>query len=83
MQAIELVHSPESRKPAEEETKQIVSHCYEHGLIVLSAGTYDNVIRLLVPLIVTEEQFEEGLDVLQAALETVCEPKPRAVSRPA
>lgn len=83
MQAVELVRSPESREPAEEETKQIVRHCYKHGLIVLSAGTYGNVIRLLVPLIVTEDHFEEGLDILEAALETVCEPGPRAVQRPA
>jgi len=71
MQAIELVKSPESRQPAEEETRQIVRYCYEHGLIVLSAGSYGNVIRLLVPLAIADAEFEEGLDVLEAALKTV------------
>lgn len=79
MQAIELVRSPESRQPAEEETKQIVRYCYEHGLIVLSAGSYGNVIRLLVPLVITDEQFEEGLGVLEAALHAVGEPEGHAV----
>jgi 4-aminobutyrate aminotransferase/(S)-3-amino-2-methylpropionate transaminase len=73
MQAIELVKSSESREPAEEETRQVVRYCFEHGLIVLSAGSYGNVIRLLAPLIITDEQFDEGLTVLEAALGSVCE----------
>jgi 4-aminobutyrate aminotransferase/(S)-3-amino-2-methylpropionate transaminase len=76
MQAIELVRSPDSREPAEEETRQVIRYCYEHGLILLSAGTYGNVIRLLVPLVIADEQFEEGLGVLEAALESVSEVNP-------
>jgi len=75
MRAIEFVRSRESREPAGEETKQIVRSCYEHGLIVLSTGTYGNVIRLLVPLVITDEQFEEGLAVLEPAIASVCETK--------
>lgn len=71
MQAIELVRSTETREPAEAEAKQIVQFCYEHGLVVLSTGSYGNVIRLLMPLVITDEQFEEGLDVLEAALDSV------------
>ncbi len=81
MQAIELVRSQESRAPAEEETKEIVRCCYEHGLIVLSAGTYGNVIRLLAPLVITDEEFEEGLDVLEGALQSVAERSGDAVAR--
>src|SRR3989475_7278827 len=54
MQAIELVQSQEKREPAEEETKQIVQYCYEHGLIILTAGSYSNVIRLLMPLVISD-----------------------------
>jgi 4-aminobutyrate aminotransferase / (S)-3-amino-2-methylpropionate transaminase / 5-aminovalerate transaminase len=72
MQAIEFVRSPETRDPAADETRRIVKACYERGLIVLSAGTYDNVIRLLVPLVVTDDQFEEGLGVLEAAIGSAC-----------
>jgi len=75
MQAIELVQSPEKREPAAEEAKQIVQYCYEHGLIVLSAGSYSNVIRVLVPLVATDAQMDEGLDVLEAALKAACEKK--------
>lgn len=73
MQAIELVKSPEKREPAPEETKQIIQYCYKHGLITLSAGSYSNVIRILMPLVITHEQIEEGLDVLESALETTLE----------
>jgi 4-aminobutyrate aminotransferase/(S)-3-amino-2-methylpropionate transaminase len=71
MQAIELVRSKQTREPAADETKQIARYCYEHGLIVLSTGSYSNVIRLLMPLLITDDQFEEGLGVLESAFESV------------
>jgi 4-aminobutyrate aminotransferase/(S)-3-amino-2-methylpropionate transaminase len=83
MREIELVRSPETRKPAKEETEQVVRACYERGLVVLSAGTYGNVIRLLAPLAIMDAQFEEGLGVLEAALENVFEHKVTAAPRPA
>jgi len=75
MQAIELVKSQEGKIPAAEETKQIMQYCYEHGLITITAGSYSNVIRVLVPLVATDEQIDEGLDVLEAALAAVCDNK--------
>ncbi len=75
MQAIELVKSQESKTPATEETKQITQYCYEHGLITITAGSYSNVIRILVPLVATNEQMDEGLDVLESALAVVCDKK--------
>ena len=75
MQAIELVQSQETKVPAAEETKQITQYCYEHGLITITAGTYSNVIRVLVPLVATKEQIGEGLDVLESALANVCDKK--------
>jgi 4-aminobutyrate aminotransferase/(S)-3-amino-2-methylpropionate transaminase len=75
MQAIELVRSQESKTPASDETKQISQYCYERGLITITAGSYSNVIRVLVPLIATNEQMDEGLDVLESALATVCDQK--------
>ena len=83
MRAIELVRSRETREPAKRETEQIIRHCYQHGLIVLSAGTYGNVVRLLVPLVVTDEQFDEGLDILETAIATVAESSIEAVPRSA
>src|ERR1700726_267580 len=75
MQAIELVKSQESKTPASDETKQITQYCYEHGLITITAGTYLNVIRVLVPLVATDAQIDEGLSVLEAALAAVCNQK--------
>jgi len=73
MQALELVRSRQTREPADEETRQISQYCYEHGLITITAGSYGNVIRLLMPLVVTDSQMDEGLDVLESALATVCD----------
>jgi 4-aminobutyrate aminotransferase/(S)-3-amino-2-methylpropionate transaminase len=71
MRAIELVKSQETREPAADETKRVARYCYEHGLITITAGSYGNVIRLLVPLVASDEQMEEGLDVLESALTSV------------
>jgi 4-aminobutyrate aminotransferase/(S)-3-amino-2-methylpropionate transaminase len=80
MCAIELVRDAGTREPADTETKEIAKYCYEHGLIMITAGTFNNVIRILVPLVVTDEQFNEGLDVLEAALTGVAERKQAALS---
>ena len=68
MQAIELVQSQETKTPAADETKKITQYCYEHGLITITAGSYSNVIRVLVPLVITNEQMDEALDVLESAI---------------
>jgi len=71
MRAIELVKSCDTREPAPEETKKISQYCYEHGLITITAGSYGNVIRLLVPLVISDDQMQEGLDILEDALAAV------------
>jgi 4-aminobutyrate aminotransferase/(S)-3-amino-2-methylpropionate transaminase len=81
MCAIELVKDHQSREPAGEETKKVAQYCYEHGLITITAGTYGNVMRILVPLVVTDEEFDEGLGVLEAALAAVAERMQMAVSK--
>jgi 4-aminobutyrate aminotransferase/(S)-3-amino-2-methylpropionate transaminase len=82
MQALELVQSPEAREPAADATKEITQYCYEHGLVTISAGSYGNVIRLLMPLAITDAQMDEGLDVLENALKTVLEKKLEAAAQP-
>jgi 4-aminobutyrate aminotransferase/(S)-3-amino-2-methylpropionate transaminase len=68
MQAFEIIQTDGSRDPNPEATKAIARYCYEHGVILVTAGSYNNVIRLLVPLVITDEQMDEGLEVLEAAL---------------
>jgi 4-aminobutyrate aminotransferase/(S)-3-amino-2-methylpropionate transaminase len=80
MCAIELVRDPATREPADTETKAIAKFCYEHGLITITAGTFNNVIRILVPLVISEEQFNEGLNVIEAALASVAEHKQPVLS---
>ncbi len=72
MQAIELVKSAETREPSPDQTKQITKYCYEHGLITITAGSYGNVIRVLVPLVIDETQMDEAMDVLEAGFASVC-----------
>src|ERR1700734_1995041 len=73
MRALELVRPGTAREPAKEETDKVLRHCLEHGLILVSAGSYGNVVRLLMPLAITDEQFDEGLNVLEGALMSVAE----------
>jgi 4-aminobutyrate aminotransferase / (S)-3-amino-2-methylpropionate transaminase / 5-aminovalerate transaminase len=73
MQALELVQSRDTREPAPEETRQITQYCYEHGVITISAGSYGNVIRLLMPLVITDDQMDEALGILEGALKLVYE----------
>jgi 4-aminobutyrate aminotransferase / (S)-3-amino-2-methylpropionate transaminase / 5-aminovalerate transaminase len=73
MRALEFVHNPQSRETTTAETKKIVQYCYERGVLILSAGTYGNVIPLLMPLVISDEQFVEALDILQAAIASTFE----------
>jgi 4-aminobutyrate aminotransferase/(S)-3-amino-2-methylpropionate transaminase len=80
MCAIELVRDAQTREPAETETKQIAEYCYKHGLITITAGTFNNVMRILVPLVVTDQQLDEGFNVIEAALASLSEQKQPAMS---
>jgi 4-aminobutyrate aminotransferase/(S)-3-amino-2-methylpropionate transaminase len=67
MMALELVQDRESKIPAKELVQKITTTCYENGLILLSAGTHGNCLRTLMPLVITDDQLHEGLDVLSNA----------------
>jgi 4-aminobutyrate aminotransferase/(S)-3-amino-2-methylpropionate transaminase len=71
MRAIELVKDQTTRQPADVETQKILAACHRRGLLIISAGTFGNVIRILVPLAATDAQIEEGLRVLEEAIAEV------------
>ena len=71
MRSLELLRSRETAEPAPDEASQVAKYCYEHGLITIGAGTYNNIIRLLMPLVITDAQFDEALNVLESALQFV------------
>lgn len=68
MLGMEIVADRATRTPDPMATSQIVRHCYERGLIVLTAGTYGNVIRLAMPLVISDQELEEGLAILESGL---------------
>jgi 4-aminobutyrate aminotransferase / (S)-3-amino-2-methylpropionate transaminase / 5-aminovalerate transaminase len=68
MLALELVRDRETKEPAATETKALTKFCYEKGLILLSCGNYGNVIRTLMPLVITDEQLERGLAIMEEGL---------------
>ena len=71
MAGMELVRDRDTKEAADKETARIVAVAREKGLIILRAGTHHNVIRTLMPLTIPDEQLEEGLDMLGAALQEV------------
>jgi 4-aminobutyrate aminotransferase/(S)-3-amino-2-methylpropionate transaminase len=69
MVGIELVTDRKSKEPAKIEASAVIKRCLAKGVLVLKAGTYDNVVRLLAPLVISDEDLASGLDVLVEALE--------------
>jgi 4-aminobutyrate aminotransferase/(S)-3-amino-2-methylpropionate transaminase len=67
MIAMELTQ-PGTKSPNAAAAKAIVSYCNQNGVVVLACGTYGNVIRLLPPLVISDEQLADGLAVLGAAV---------------
>jgi 4-aminobutyrate aminotransferase/(S)-3-amino-2-methylpropionate transaminase len=69
MQAMEFVDAHGATCMAA--AKKLVQHCLQHGVLVLTAGTYDNIIRLLMPLTISDEEFRAALQVLEEGLSAV------------
>jgi 4-aminobutyrate aminotransferase/(S)-3-amino-2-methylpropionate transaminase len=71
MLAIELVHDRDSKDPAPELVSAVCEEAFRNGLLLLSAGIYSNVVRVLVPLTITDAELDEAMGVWEAALERV------------
>jgi len=71
MIAMELVKDRQTKEPASDLTQQILDTARSHGLLLMKAGLYGNVIRVLVPLVATEKDIDEALQILGSALEEV------------
>jgi 4-aminobutyrate aminotransferase / (S)-3-amino-2-methylpropionate transaminase / 5-aminovalerate transaminase len=69
MLAIELVHDRESKDPAPELATKVVEAAAERGLMLLKSGIYSNCIRVLVPLVISDAEVDEALDVWEQALD--------------
>lgn len=70
MCAVEFV-DPATGAPAKELVAKLIKGCYESGVICLAAGVNGNIIRFLAPLVITDEQLSEGLDIMTDVLKSV------------
>ena len=69
MLAMELVTDRVTKKPATDQAKALAGRCFEKGLVLLSCGNFGNVIRTLMPLVITDAQLDKGLSILEESLE--------------
>ncbi|HKZ24757.1 MAG TPA: 4-aminobutyrate--2-oxoglutarate transaminase [Acidimicrobiia bacterium] len=68
MVAMELVSDRKTKEPDPDLTKRLVAACAEAGLLILSCGTYGNVVRCLAPLTAPDDIVNEGLDIVEESL---------------
>jgi len=68
MRALELVRDRATKEPDKERTDRVIALACENGLLLVGAGTWGNVIRTLMPLVVSDAELNEGLDVMEDAL---------------
>jgi len=68
MVGIELVTDRKTKEPATDFAKRLVAHCREKGLLMISAGTHSNIIRPLMPLVITDEELDRGLSIIEDSL---------------
>jgi 4-aminobutyrate aminotransferase-like enzyme len=68
MLALELVTDEETKEPAADLTKRTTEEARERGLILLSCGLYGNVVRILVPLVISDADLDRGLEILEESL---------------
>jgi 4-aminobutyrate aminotransferase/(S)-3-amino-2-methylpropionate transaminase len=73
MQAIELV-VPGTTEPDPDAARRIAQACHQAGVVVLTCGSFGNVIRLLPPLVIEDDLLADGLDVLAGAISSVLAP---------
>jgi 4-aminobutyrate aminotransferase/(S)-3-amino-2-methylpropionate transaminase len=71
MLAMEIVKDRTTREPDAQAVADILAAAHQRGLILINAGMYGNVIRVLVPLNVSDDQLQRGLDILAEAVGTV------------
>ena len=68
MAALELVSDPMTKQPDPDAASRVLSACHAEGIILLRAGTYDNIVRLLPPLVISDDLLNDGLAVLEKAV---------------
>lgn len=73
MMAVELVKDPVTKEAYKDAVDLFVKECLKRGLILISAGIRGNAVRLLPPLVTTDEQLAQAMDIMEAAFDQVLE----------
>lgn len=58
-------------EPAADEAKKLAAYCLDKGLLILVCGSYGNVVRVLAPFVITDEQLEKGLAIMEDGLKEI------------
>jgi len=73
MVAVEFVKDPQTKTPDKDAVSAIIGACFRRGLLVIGAGLFGNVIRFLPPLVMTDEQIEQAMEIFSEAVAEVLE----------
>jgi len=68
MQALEFVKDRSTKEPDKEFTMKVSKYCYENGVVTITAGTFGNILRLLVPLVISMEDLKLGLSIIEKGI---------------
>lgn len=68
MRLVEFVRDRVAKTPAPEETLAIIQRAVSRGVVLIRAGLFSNCIRLLPPIVITDDQLDEALEVLEGAM---------------
>jgi len=71
MIGVEFVTDRGTKEPAKQETSMIVGECFKRGLLTLGAGIFGNVVRMLMPLVITDEQLSQAMSIFEESCEVV------------
>lgn len=71
MLGLEIIENKETRKPSADKAKALIGFCRSKGLIIIPCGTYGNVIRVLTPFVITDDQLERGFAIMDEGLAAV------------
>lgn len=71
MMAFELIKNNDPFQPDADTCKKLIAYCANNGLIVISAGVNGNVIRVLSPLVISEDLLNKGLDIIENGLKEI------------
>lgn len=72
MMAMEFSTDRDPQRPDADTCTKLMNACAARGLVVITAGTDKNVIRVLSPLVITDEQLNKGLDIMEEELDKIC-----------